>query len=288
MENLESIVSSLSERERRVFTQILPSLLGERELSDYSDEEMSDLGFSIDAVLTLAWDFGVWREPFEKIKLLICESLRKRRKDRIQGIYVIVDPKATVSRPVFDVATDALNGGVSVVQYRDKDNDRSVFLENAFALKDLCDSSGATFVVNDAVDVARLVGAPFLHVGRSDLQIKDAREILSFGQCVGRSNNGVVEAQESEGQGADYLAVGAVYSTSTMGKSGRTAVGASTLVRVKNETSVPVVAIGGIDASNISDVRDTGVDCACVVSAITLSSNVEKSARELVNMWRNG
>ena len=288
MENLESIVSSLSERERRVFTQILPSLLGERELSDYSDEEMSDLGFSIDAVLTLAWDFGVWREPFEKIKLLICESLRKRRKDRIQGIYVIVDPRVTVSRPVFDVATDALNGGVSVVQYRDKDNDRSVFLENAFALKELCDSSGATFVVNDAVDVARLVGAPFLHVGRSDLQIKDAREILSFGQCVGRSNNGVVEAQESEGQGADYLAVGAVYSTSTMGKSGRTAVGASTLVRVKNETSVPVVAIGGIDASNISDVRDTGVDCACVVSAITLSSNVEKSARELVNMWRNG
>ena len=288
MENLESITSSLPERERRVFTQILPSLLGERELSDYSDEEMSDLGFSIDAVLTLAWDFGVWREPFEKIKLLICESLRNRRKDRIQGIYVIVDPMVTGSRPVFDVATDALNGDVSVVQYRDKYNDRSVFLENAFALKELCDSSGAIFVVNDAVDVARLVGAPFLHVGQSDLQIKDARAILSSGQCVGRSNNGVVEAQESEGQGADYLAVGAVYSTSTMGKSGRTAVGASTLVRVKNETSVPVVAIGGIDASNISDVRGTGVDCACVVSAITLSSNVEKSARELVNIWRNG
>ena len=120
MENLESIVSSLSARERRVFTQILPSLIGERELSDYSDEEMSDLGFSIDAVLTLAWDFGVWREPFEKIKLLICESLRNRRKDRIQGIYVIVDPMVTGSRPVFDVATDALNGDVSVVQYRDK------------------------------------------------------------------------------------------------------------------------------------------------------------------------
>ena len=101
---------------------------------------------------------------------------------------------------------------------------------------------------------------------------------------MGRSNNGTAEALESEAQGADYLAVGAVYSTTTMGKSGRTAVGPEMIREVKAAVSAPVVAIGGINAGNIADVAQAGADCICVVSAVTYADDIEGAARELVDL----
>ena len=101
--------------------------------------------------------------------------------------------------------------------------------------------------MNDDAAVALASGADGLHVGQSDLPVPDARRILSDAQIVGRSNNGVEEALESQAAGADYLAVGAVYATATMGKSARKAVGPEMIAAVKAAVSQPVVAIGGID-----------------------------------------
>ena len=205
----------------------------------------------------------------------------------MKGLYVIIDPDATNSRNIFDVTKAAIEGGVSVVQYRDKKLDRSYFLNNSFLLKEICDESSVLFVVNDAVDVARLVNSSFLHVGQSDMEVESARKLLLSSQCIGTSNNGLAETSVSEEYGSDYLAVGAVYATSTMGKSSRKPVGTETLVEVKSKTNLPVVAIGGINESNLAEVRTTGVDAACIVSSITYAADPEMSVKELVHIWEN-
>ena len=148
----------------------------------------------------------------------------------------------------------------------------------------LCDSHDALFIMNDDADVARAVEAHGLHVGQTDLPVGEARKSLSLQQIVGRSNNGVEQAMDSQQQGADYLAVGAVYATATMGKSGRTAVGPETIRKVKEMVDYPIVAIGGIDHSNIAEVARAGADCICVVSAVTFADDPEAAAARLVQL----
>lgn len=211
-------------------------------------------------------------------------EIRSERIAKMRGLYVIVDPEATRGRDVVEVAEAALRGGASVIQLRDKTRDKGEALEIARAIKGLCDEHGGLFIVNDDADIAFLSEAHGLHVGQTDLPVGEARRVLAPEQIIGRSNNGTGEALESEAQGADYLAVGAVYSTTTMGKSGRTAVGPEMIRRVKDAVSAPVVAIGGINAGNIADVARAGADCICVVSAVTFAEDVEGAAGELVRL----
>ena len=211
-------------------------------------------------------------------------EIRSERIQKVRGLYVIVDPEATRGRDVVEVAEAALRGGASVIQLRDKTRDKGEVLEIARSIKGLCDKYDGLFIVNDDADIAFLSEAHGLHVGQTDLPVGEARRVLAPEQIIGRSNNGTDEALESEAQGADYVAVGAVYSTTTMGKSGRTAVGPEMIRRVKDAVSAPVVAIGGINAGNIADVARAGADCICVVSAVTFADDVEGAARELVGL----
>ena len=224
-------------------------------------------------------------ESLSQAGKLFSQKIRHEIRKKINGIYVIVDPAATDGRSVHEVVKSALSGGVSIVQYRDKQNDRSVFLEQSYLIKELCENHEALFVVNDAVDVARLTAADFLHVGQSDLPVYEARKLLSNKQGIGRSNDGLTESAQSRDEGADYLAVGAVYATSTMGKSSRTPVGAETVALVKEAVDLPVVAIGGINETNLGEVRSAGADSACIVSAITMADNPEAAAKKMVAIW---
>ena len=209
---------------------------------------------------------------------------RQRRAHQVRGLYVIVDPEATNGRDVVEVAEASLRGGTSVIQLRDKTRDKGEVLEIARTIKALCDKYDALFIINDDADIAFLSEAHGLHVGQTDLPVREARGVLHPEQIVGRSNNGTTEALASEAQGADYLAVGAIYSTTTMGKSGRTALGPEMIHNVKQAVSPPVVAIGGINASNIAEVARAGADCICVVSAVTYAEDPEKAAAELVEL----
>ena len=208
----------------------------------------------------------------------------QRHAHQVSGLYVIVDPEATNGRDVVEVAEAALRGGTSVIQLRDKTRDKGEVLEIARTIKALCDKYDALFIINDDADIAFLSEAHGLHVGQTDLPVQEARRVLNPEQIVGRSNNGTPEALASEAQGADYLAVGAIYSTTTMGKSGRTALGPEMIHNVKQAVSASVVAIGGINASNIAEVARAGADCICVVSAVTYAEDPEKAASELVEL----
>ena len=211
-------------------------------------------------------------------------EIRQQRRRQVRGLYVIVDPEATKGRDVVEVAEATLRGGASVIQLRDKTRDKGEVLQIARTLKALCDAHDALFIVNDDADIALLSDAHGLHVGQTDLPVGEARRVLTPEQIVGRSNNGVEESQDSAGQGADYVAVGAIYSTTTMGKSGRTALGPDKIRQVKQAVSAPVVAIGGINADNIAEVARAGADCICVVSAVTHADDPERAAAELVEL----
>ena len=210
---------------------------------------------------------------------------RVKLASMVSGIYVIVDPEATRGRPVVEVARSSLEGGARVVQLRDKLRDKGPMLETACELKSLCDEFGALFVMNDHADVALASGAHGLHVGQTDLPVEAARRVLEPRQLVGSSNGSVEEAMRSFEQGVDYIAVGAIYATTTMGKSGRRALGPEMIERVKSEVSQPVVAIGGINETNIGEVVAAGADCACVVSAITFADDPRGATRRLVELF---
>ena len=212
----------------------------------------------------------------------VAGELRAEIAARIRGLYVIVDPEATNGRPVVEVARAALEGGAKVVQLRDKAGDKGHVLPIAAQVKSACDDYNALFIVNDDADVALASDAHGLHVGQTDLPVSEARRVLTSAQLVGRSNNSVAEAMDSRAQRADYLAVGAVFPTSSLGKGDRDIVGTETVAKVREMVDVPVVAIGGINADNVAEVVKAGAHSACVVSAVTLADDPADAARRIV------
>ena len=222
------------------------------------------------------------RRVLNRAQQRVGEDIRSQVASRISGLYVIVDPEATGGRPVVEVAQAALGGGAGIIQLRDKTHDKGEVLSLAGQVKSLCDRSDALFVMNDYADVTVLSHAHGLHVGQTGLPVTEARSILMPQQLVGRSNNSVEEAMDSQAQGVDYIAIGAVYSTTTVGKGSRDAVGVETVIKIKALVARPVVAIGGINAGNIGEVVKSGADCVCVVSAVTMAPDPEVAARELV------
>ena len=214
-------------------------------------------------------------------------NFRTRFAEKLTGIYVIVDPEATQGRSMEFMTRATLEGGAKVIQLRDKLSDKGQQLEQAILLKEMCDEYDALFFMNDAADVARASKAHGLHIGQTDLPTESARALLAPDQLIGRSNSGLEQSLESQVQGVDYVAVGAIYATQTMGKSGRTATGPEEITRVKNAVPLPLIAIGGIDKTNLDDCVKAGADCLCIVSAITYSDDPQTATRELVKMFED-
>ena len=201
----------------------------------------------------------------------------------ISGLYVIVGPDATRERPVLEVAEAALRGGASVLQLRDKTGDRGDVLPVAMRLQELCHDHKALFFVNDDIALAFACDADGVHLGQSDLPVDVARHILAPGKLIGRSNNSDAEVVESASMGVDYVAVGAVFPTTTVGKGVRQAIGLDGISRARDLTDLPLVAIGGINETNVAGVIKAGADCVAVISAVTMAEDPEAAARRLVD-----
>ena len=202
---------------------------------------------------------------------------------KIDGLYVIVGPDATRGRPVVEVAEAALRGGASVLQLRDKTGERGDVLPVAVRLRELCHAHGALFFVNDDIALGFACDADGVHLGQSDLPVDVARRILAADKLIGRSNNSDAEVEESVAMGVDYVAVGATFPTTTVGKGARAAIGLDGIRRARELTTLPLVAIGGIKESNVADVVEAGADCVAVISAVTMADDPEAAARRLVD-----
>ncbi len=201
----------------------------------------------------------------------------------ISGLYVIVGPDATRGRPVVEVAEAALQGGARVLQLRDKSGDRGDVLPVAVRMRELCHAHDALFFVNDDIALGFASDADGVHLGQSDLPVDVARRILAPGKLIGRSNNTDAEVEESVSMGVDYVAVGAVFPTTTVGKGARQAIGLDGIRSARAITDIPLVAIGGINESNVGAVIKAGADCVSVISAVTMADDPEAAARRLVD-----
>ena len=219
--------------------------------------------------------------------LRVMESPARRRiAEKVRGLYVIVDAQVAQGSDLVDLTRAALSGGAQVIQLRDKIHDKGDVLPVARRIRGLCDEHGALLIINDHADLAVACDAHGLHLGQHDQPIEEARAILHPHQIIGRSNALLEEALESERQGADYLAVGAIFPTDT--KERTRPAGLETLESVKAQVSVPVVAIGGISLDNVRQVMLAGADAVCVISAVVGDPNPEEAARRLVDAMGSG
>lgn len=194
-------------------------------------------------------------------------------------VYAVTDRAWLKGESLKDQVEKALRGGATFVQLREKNLDRSLFLEEAAAIKEVCASFHVPFVINDDVEIALASGADGVHVGQKDMDVREARRRLGPGRIIGVSCKTVEQARAAEAGGADYLGVGAMYPTDT--KSDTSQVTAETLRAICEAVEIPVVAIGGIRADRIEPLRGTGADGVAVVSAIFGQPDIEAAARSL-------
>jgi len=180
---------------------------------------------------------------------------------------------------LFAASESALKGGAHILQYRDKHAAFDTALKRAKGLRDIASKYGAIFIVNDFIEIAREVNADGVHLGQDDESITHARDVLGAGKIVGLSTHSLEQAAAAQEAGADYMAIGPVFSTPT--KPGRQDVGLETVKKVAEIAKIPLFAIGGIDKGNINDVLNTGVKKLAVVRAV-FNDTPEKSASDLI------
>ena len=209
-------------------------------------------------------------------------ALRQAQAERIRGLYVIIDPEVTGGREPLDIARAAINGGARMLQLRDKLRDKGEQLPLGIALRDLCAANDALLIINDHADLAAALGPEHvgLHVGQTDLPVAEARQVLAPGQVLGRSNREIDLIIESQRMGADHVAFGAMYTTTTKQVT-RAPQGPERLRQARAAATVPLVAIGGITAANVGPVVAAGADAICVTAAVGSAPDPEAAAAEL-------
>ena len=223
------------------------------------------------------------RSTLDDLERELGERLRGRFSARMYGLYVIIDPEVTKGRDPVTVAAGALTGGARALQLRDKLREKGSILPLARSLRELCAEHDAILIINDHPDLAAIVDADGLHVGQGDLPVAEARQILNPRQIIGRSNHTLDEVLQSQAQGVDHIAVGAIYPTTTKASiRGRAPTGPEFVRTVKEVAKVPVVAIGGINQENVEPVVRAGADSICVTGAVGLAADPEDASRRLV------
>ena len=210
----------------------------------------------------------------------------KFTKDEIRRgmlLYAVTDQSwLKEGQTLLSVCEDVLANGATFLQIREKDLDAACFETEAAKLKALCVQYGVPYVVNDSVEIALAIDADGVHVGQSDIRGRDIRSLIGPDKILGISAGTVEEAQAAEKAGADYIGVGAVFGTST--KKNARNLSVEKLREITDAVSIPVVAIGGINARNLMDLSGSGVDGVAVVSAIFAAEEPGKATADLLKL----
>ncbi|WP_371372549.1 thiamine phosphate synthase [Sporomusa aerivorans] len=198
------------------------------------------------------------------------------------SLYLVTDRDLLGAKELVATVEQAIRGGVTVVQIREKNLPTLDFFRTAQAIKDVTLKYGVPLIVNDRADIALAVDADGLHIGQSDLPLTVARRLLGPDKIIGVSAATLEEALAAQNEGADYLGIGAIYPTNT--KYDADQVSLTELAAINNKVTIPVVAIGGINGNNICDVITAGAAGAAVVSAIVAAEDPCKAAAALDQM----
>ncbi len=216
---------------------------------------------------------------------LVSLVTRRQKIARLPGLYAIIDPEVLNSLSIVEAARQAVRGGASVIQLRDKKRDKGLVLRDAMEIQQMCSALGGIFIMNDHPDIAAVCGADGVHLGQSDMTVEAARKVLPFDAIIGVSTATVAEALKAVDDGADYVAVGSIFPTGS--KSNTRPAGLDTLRKVRGAVSLPIVAIGGIDADNLAEVVDGGADGIAVISALLKQNDIQEAANILTKRFRD-
>ena len=198
------------------------------------------------------------------------------------SIYLVTDDGCLQGRALIDCVREALEGGVTLVQYRAKTASSAEMYAEALQLKALCDSFKVPLIINDRLDIAMAVGAAGVHLGQDDLPCSAARKLLGEDYIIGVSAHNPAEAKAALQSGADYLGCGAVFGTAT--KADVKKLGTDGLAAICKAKGLPVVGIGGVTADNYREVRAAGADGAAIVSGILAQPDIRATVRAIAKV----
>lgn len=194
-------------------------------------------------------------------------------------LYAITDRRWLKENTLSDKVKEALEGGVTFLQLREKELNQDDFKREALEIQEICNEYNVPLIINDNVNLAKEINADGVHVGQSDMEALDVRAILGDDKILGVSASTVSEALTAEEHGADYLGVGAVFPTGS--KDDASTLSPKRLKEICDAVSIPVVAIGGITKDNLVQLSGTGIDGISVISAIFAQKNIREAAEDL-------
>ena len=196
------------------------------------------------------------------------------------GLYFITDSTLTKKSVIEDVKS-AIKGGVKIIQYREKNASTKHMLEEANEIKKLCKKYNVIFIINDRIDIKLAVDADGIHLGQDDMPYEIARKLLGKNKIIGVTTHNVEESVQAEKMGADYVGLSPIFSTNTKPDAGK-ACGTEMIKKVRKHVKIPIVAIGGISESNISQVLRAGAMNIAIISAILAKDDVEKAVKNFI------
>lgn len=194
-------------------------------------------------------------------------------------LYAVTDRHWLNEQTLYEQVEEALKGGATFIQLREKDLTEEEFLEEAKKIQQLCKKYRVPFIINDNVKLAKEIDADGVHVGQSDMEALDVRAQLGEDKIIGVSARTVEQALLAEKHGADYLGVGAVFQTGT--KTDAREVEHSVLKEICTKVDIPVVAIGGITQDNVKELSGSGINGVAVISAIFAQKDIETATAKL-------
>jgi len=197
-------------------------------------------------------------------------------------LYVVTDRSWLGDKSLISQVEQALEAGATFIQLREKELDYDTFVEEAIKIKEVTEKYNVPFVINDNVDVAIASGADGVHIGQNDEDISRVRFKLGADKIIGLSAHSVEEAVLAEKMGADYIGVGAMFTTTT--KQDANQVSIEELKAIVKKLSIPIVAIGGIKCENVLELSNTGIDGIAVISAIFAEEDIGKATRKLLKL----
>ena len=213
--------------------------------------------------------------------------IKRFSKADLFGLYPIIDTEYVALDKAARVAETILNaasGRVRILQLRAKKSPAGALIKASRELRDVTLKAGALFIVNDRVDVALISKADGVHLGQDDIPVKEARKLLGMDRIIGLSTHNIEEALEAEQLGADYISFGPIFKTLTK-KDARVPGGTQGLKKVSHalkDSNIPIVAIGGITRSSLSEVTASGASMAALISTILLAQDTAQTIKELL------
>jgi thiamine-phosphate pyrophosphorylase len=195
-------------------------------------------------------------------------------------LYLVTDRGLSQGRSNLEIIRMAVRGGATAVQLREKEAVTREFLKEALLARAYCHEQGVAFIINDRIDIAQAVDADGVHLGQDDMPIDYARKIIGYSKIIGISAFDVDEAVAAENDGADYLGVSPIFTTSTKPELEK-AVGLEGLRKIRKAVKIPLVGIGSMNQTNAYDVIRAGADGVAVISGIVSADDPGQAASEI-------